>query len=331
MNKENVLLLFISLFLIQASIQNRITTITTLKSTNFSPLLLSYNNKLYSFVSYIGSAPELYEYDKTSNSFTQITEYCSLFPICKNTNMLFFVKYFEEQKRNVFVFVKEVEAHFYIEIILDNPYTVITPEIRVKLNTLPYVTFINNDLMLLSLKSFFLSEYRLTIYKNPITGGKSTLFAQSIYGDCYVQCEGVSETQTYCASIVSFQRSLVVLKVFLINGEVYLDNETTIKVDYPVNGVAMKKGKRKIDGKEVDALLICYEYYVLTSLNGKCTDLLTMDTMLTYQYDNFSLQIRSLYLEYDGSFKLFLIHLIQLQLLIQFIILKTNKRLLIIH
>ena len=144
MNKENVLLLFISLFLIQASIQNRITTITTLKSTNFSPLLLSYNNKLYSFVSYIGSAPELYEYDKTSNSFTQITEYCSLFPICKNTNMLFFVKYFEEQKRNVFVFVKEVEAHFYIEIILDNPYTVITPEIRVKLNTLPYVTFINN-------------------------------------------------------------------------------------------------------------------------------------------------------------------------------------------
>ena len=96
--------------------------------------------------------------------------------------------------------------------------------------------------------------YIIIIYKIPITGGKSTLFAQSIYGICYVQCEGVSETQTYCASIVSFQRSLVVLKVFLINGEVYLDNETTIKVDYPVNGVAMKKGKRKIDGKEVDAL-----------------------------------------------------------------------------
>lgn len=55
-------------------------------------------------------------------------------------------------------------------------------------------------------------------------------------------------------------------------------------------------------------LLECYEYYVLTSLNGKCTDLLTMDTMFTYQYDNFSLQIRSLYLEYDGSFKLIISH-----------------------
>ena len=37
-------------------------------------------------------------------------------------------------------------------------------------------------------------------------------------------------------------------------------------------------------------LLECYEYYVLTSLNGKCTDLLTMDTMFTYQYDNSSNQ-----------------------------------------
>ena len=306
--KEYVIFLLVSLFLIRSSIQNRFATITSLKSANFSPILLSYNNKLYSFVSYIGSAPELYEYDKTNNSFNQITEYCSIFPLCENTNMLVFAKYFEEQKRNVFVFVKEVETQFYIEIILDNPYTVITPEITVKLNTIPYVTFINDDIMLLSLKAFFLSEYRLTIYKIPITGGKSTLFSQSIYGDCYVQCEGISETQTYCASTVSFQRSLVVLKVFLLNGEVYLDNETTIKVDYPVNGVTMKKGKRKIDGKEVDALIICYEYYVLTSLNGKCTDLLTMETMFSYQLDNFSLQTRNLYLEYDGSFKLIISH-----------------------
>ena len=108
MNTENVILLFFFIFLIKYSMQNRIAPITTIKSTDASSLLYSYNNKLFSFISYLDSEPELYEYDRDTNSFTQIEDYCSLFLICHNTNLLIYAKYFEEQKRNVFIFVKTV-------------------------------------------------------------------------------------------------------------------------------------------------------------------------------------------------------------------------------
>ena len=308
MNTENVILLFFFIFLIKYSMQNRIAPITTIKSTDASSLLYSYNNKLFSFISYLDSEPELYEYDRDTNSFTQIEDYCSLFLICHNTNLLIYAKYFEEQKRNVFIFVKTVDNKFYINIILDNPYREIEPSIRVKLNTIPYITFFTNDILIISLKAYFGREYRLSAYQITISNGtKNHMFTSPVLNDCYIQCEGVSEEHTYCGAITGNERTLQVPKAFISNGSVYLDPISTIKVDN-VNGFAMKKGKRMKEGKLIDALVICYESYINTSFNGKCIDLLTMDTMFSYQFEQDKVTVRSLTLEYDNSFKLIISH-----------------------
>ena len=256
MNTENVILLFFSIFLIKYSMQNRIAPITTIKSTDASSLLYSYNNKLFSFISYLDSEPELYEYDRDTNSFTQIEDYCSLFLICHNTNLLIYAKYFEEQKRNVFIFVKTADNKFYINIILDNPYREIEPSIRVKLNTIPYITFFTNDILIISLKAYFGTEYRLSAYQITISNGtKNHMLTSPVINDCYIQCEGVSEEHTYCGAIIGNERTLQVPKASIYNASVYLDPISTIKVDN-VNGFAMKKGKRMKEGKLIDALVI---------------------------------------------------------------------------
>lgn len=307
MNKENAILLFIFLFLIQYSLQNRIAPISQLKSTDACPLLVSYNNKLYSFISYYGSVPELYEYNRETNSFVQLYDYCSLFPICNNTNLLIYAKFFKEQNRNVFIFLKTVNNQLYLEIILDNPYTVIDPQIRVRLDYIPYVIFFSNDNMIISLKSLYREEHSLTAYQIIISKSvKNPILITSVINDCYIQCEGISEEQTYCSYIYEYQRTLQVRKVVLRDEVLVL--ETSVIQVAPVNGLAMKKGKRIKDGKETDALVICYETYQDTSFIGRCIDLLTMDTMFEYEFKQEKVTVRSLTLEYDGTFKLIISH-----------------------